>query len=268
MDALSDRGMLELIGFGQRAISDYSSSMSNTDENQAVPKLPTGEIIQRSLAQILEGITGIAGSQRSDWFLTLGHLLQRVRSGRFLSTFLDEWNKYVEKGRVEDGYMYTIQHQECLQEMLDFLDKDSPDEVRFTILKKILLTAAIEKISDRDSLLPQQYVRLCRSLSSGEAVLLLAVYQIAADGTSPEGHVSAADWLKQVAEVSGLRHIELVELHEQGLIEKRLLSPRLHSDRSGVDVGQHFRMTGLAVEVCRYVEAYDSMNPLADVASD
>jgi len=231
--------------------------MSNKDKTPAVPELPTGEIIQRTLAGILEGITGIAGSKRSDWSLSLGHLLQRVRSGRFLSTLSSEWNSYQKKGRVKDDYMHTIQHHECLQEMLDYLDQDSPDEVRFAILKNILLTAASEEISARSSLLPQQYMRLCRSLSSGEAILLLSVYQIAASDESAAEHTSASDWLKRVAKHSSLEHIELVELYEQGLIAKRLLTPRLYPDLSGITAGQNYRLTGLAVEVCRYVEVYE-----------
>lgn len=234
--------------------------MSNEGSDKLVPRLTTGEIIQRTIAQILEGVTGIAGSQRSEWFLSLGHLLQRARSGQFLSTLSDEWDKYREKGRVNDSYMFTNQHQECLQEMLDFLDTVGADEIRFTILKKILLTAATEEVSHRDSLLPQQYMRVCRSLSSGEAVLLLAVYGIISDGNAPTEHVGAAEWVKLVAERSALEHPELVELHEQGLIEKRLLTPRLYPDGSGVELGKYFRLTELAIGICRHTEAYDSEN--------
>ena len=64
------------------------------------------------------------------------------------------------------------------QYILRFLDKDSPDEVRFKILKQIFLVAASEEISDRDSFLPLQFMKIARSLTDGEVILLTTIWRI------------------------------------------------------------------------------------------
>jgi hypothetical protein len=219
-------------------------------------KPDTSDIIDQTIINLAEGITGIASSERAEWLRSVGYLLQRMRSGRFLETFRNEWNAYREKGQVKDDYLFTDQHQECLQELLDFLDQDTPDQVRFTILKNIFLTTASETISNRHSAIPQQYMKICRSLTSGEVLVLLAVSQLAKDGATLSPPTSANAWLNTVTHKSELIDSELVELHERGLIEKKLLTPRVHPDASGINLGSNFRLTGLAVNLCKFIESH------------
>ena len=101
----------------------------------------TSNIIVKTLTNLAEGLTGVATSSKSELILSVSHTFQRMRGGMFLSTFLEEWNRYREKGKVKDDYQFSEQHQVCLQELLEFLDKDSPDEVRFEVLQKIFLVA-------------------------------------------------------------------------------------------------------------------------------
>lgn len=139
--------------------------------------------------------------------------------------------------------------------MLDFLDKDSPDERRFSILKAIFLGAATETQSTRDSVLPQQYMSLCRTLSSGEVIVLQTTFAISETGYTSTN--SANDWLKVVAEKSGLNTSELVEIHEKKLIEKNLFTSRIHPDRSGVDASSWYRLTPLAIQMCKFIKEFD-----------
>lgn len=227
------------------------------EEKEITPVLSTSDIIDSTIIAVAEGITGIAASDKEQWFLSIGHLLQRIRSGRFLQTLKEEWEDYREQGRVEDDYLLTDQHQECLQELLDFLDQDSPDEIRFTVLMKIFLTSATESISDRNSVLPQQYMKVSRSLSSGEVLILFAAYEIVKNNKNIDSGMSASVWLADIAKVSGLKYPELVETYETDLIEKNLLTPRTYNDRSGVSVGEHFRLTSLAWDLCQFLEEYD-----------
>ena len=149
--------------------------------------------------------------------------------------------------------------------MLDFLDKDSPDELRFSVLKKIFLVAATETQSSRDSLLPQQFMRLCRALGAGEVVVLSATYQIAQNDVAAQKIATTKDttahkWLATIAENSGLKYPELVEIHERNLIEKNLLTNREVADRSGVSLGKHYRLTGLGYEICHFLEVYEGID--------
>ena len=215
----------------------------------------TSQLLHETAKSLVEGITGIAASSRTDLILSLSHIFQRARSGNFLNVLLKEWDKYREKGRVKDDYLNTEQHQECLQEMLDFLDRGNPDARRFSILKAIFLGAATESMSSRDSILPQQYMSLCKTLSSGEVIVLNATFALSERAITPPN--SATDWLDMIAKESGLGSQELVEIHERKLIEKNMLTDRTFADRSGVRNGSHLRLTPLAVAICMFIKAFD-----------
>ncbi|MFH0897258.1 MAG: hypothetical protein V1850_04340, partial [Candidatus Bathyarchaeota archaeon] len=131
------------------------------------------------------------------------------------------------------------------------------DEIRFKVIKKVFLVAATETVSDRNSLLPYQFLRLCRGMSSGEIIVLYTTYQILKSGKMPD--VSGANqWLDAIARKSGLIHASLVKIHEDELIKKQLISGRLHGDRSGLVDKTNFRLTTLGLVLCEYIDSYDS----------
>lgn len=231
-----------------------------TDIVPAKSNLDTSDLFSKTIINLTEGITGIAASERKDLYLSLGYIFQRFRSGKFLQTLKNEWDSLREKGRIKDGYMDTEQHQECLQEMLDFLDKDSPDESRFTLLKTIFLATATESISDRNSVLPQQYMKICRTLSSGEVLVLQSAFTIAKAGGWDSNDMIAQNWLNKIAEKSALQYPELIEVHERNLINKNLITSRTHSDNSGVRLGNHFRLSKLGYNICLFIESYEEKN--------
>ena len=103
--------------------------------------------------------------------------------------------RYRLAGKIKDEYQFSEQAQACLEEILDFLDNDSPDEIRFTVLKKVFMVAATETISDRDSLLPQQYMRLCRGLPSGEILILSTAYKMCKEGRHDYRSWNGRIWL-------------------------------------------------------------------------
>ena len=218
----------------------------------------TSKLLHTTFENVVAGISGVAASKREDFILSVGHVLQKTRSTQFLSTLMSEWDKFVNKGKIAEGHEETEQHVSCLQEILDFIDKDLPDEIRFTNLKKVFLMSATERYSTRDSVLPQQYMRICRSLTSGQTLVLNATYAIAVeDWWKKEKPNSAKTWLDIIAKNSGLIFPELVEVHEAGLIEKNLLTVREYSDRSGIYPGNHFRMTELGFQLCEFISKYD-----------
>lgn len=224
------------------------------EHNIAKFRRETQGVLDDTLTSLAEGITGLAGTDKKEFALSVGHLVQALRKGRFLSQFAEEWKRLCEKGRIKEDYESSEQHVACLQEMLEFLDKDVPDQVTFDFLKKIFFVAATDPDTDRESLLPHEYMRVCRRLSSGEVIVLATAFRV------PEtdfGRASVANgWWRMIADRSGLAHTGLVEIHEEELMKKRLLTPRVDSDRSGVVVGPHFRLTDLGYEICKYIAKY------------
>jgi hypothetical protein len=124
------------------------------------------------------------------------------------------------------------------------------------MLKAVFLGTATESISSRDSVLPQQYMGLCRTLSSGEALVLRATFALA-ERANIKPPTVASEWLEMIAKESGLESRELVEIHERKLIEKNLLIDRIFSDRSGIRNGAHLRLTPLSMAICKFIKAFD-----------
>ena len=101
-------------------------------------------------------------------------------------------------------------------------------------------------------------MKIARDLSGGEIVLLSTVWKIVQEGAfEANQHYGATKWLAEVTEASGLEHQELIEIYEQELMDKKLLTPRLHGDRSGVRVTPYFRLSSLGYKFCEYIQAYE-----------
>jgi hypothetical protein len=114
-------------------------------------------------------------------------------------------------------------------------------------------------ITKSSSVLPQQYIRVCRTLSSSEILILVAAYKKSRDKSWSPTEANAERWLREIAEESGLKHTELVDYYDQILVDKKLLSQRRHSDRSGIYPGDNCRLTNLAIEICKFIETYDDL---------
>ena len=224
------------------------------DEIIIPSKIPdTSDVIM----QTLEGLAGILSSDHKRHTRSIGYILQSFRGGKFLNAFKHEWEQFRKEGRIPDGYIDSDQHQECMQDLLDYLDEPGPDQKRFDILKKILLHAATEEKSSRDSSLPQQYMKIVKSLTSGEAIVLFSTYRLSNGASainSSRGLSEAHHWLSTVAQESGLKYPELVESHEKRLIDKHLLKERAPESKTRVRLGDKFRLTSLGFELCKFVE--------------
>ena len=135
----------------------------------------------RDTAQaVIEGATGLVSlvfpghKEQVDY---VGHALQRMRCKGFWEILFQEVEELRNRGRIADDYWSTDQGKDCLQEIVDCIEKDSPDQVRFDAVKKLFLVAATEEHSDRDSPLPLEFMRTCRSLSSAEILILSTAYR-------------------------------------------------------------------------------------------
>ena len=209
----------------------------------------TGKVIKETLTVLAEAVTGIAATDRKDLSLSVGQILQSLRKGQFLSKLSEEWDSYREKGRIKDDYLETEQHIACFQELLNFLDNDSPDDIRFEAMKKVFLVTAFETISDRNSPLPYECLKLCRSLSSGEIIVLGSIHAMQTSATVREtARKVGGNWLKRLAEISNLQHAELVELHRTELVKKGLLNATQPPSY----------LSGLGKEICHYILSYET----------
>ncbi len=232
-------------------------------KNNLVKFSDLGHNTSDTLNKIIEGLTGIAASEKQDWMLSLGYILQKVRAGQFLTGLLHEWKKYCEKGCIKEDYQGTNQHMTCMQELLDALEREITDEKRFELLKKILLVAAseLDGISNRDSLLPCLYMQIARRLSTGEILVLFTAFHITKnrDKEIPLHQIGQAEYQDMLAQESGLNSRSLVDLYEDSLIQKRLISHIKQHDGRDKRPDYYFRLTDLGYKFCEFVEHYEKI---------
>lgn len=215
----------------------------------------TAHVLGDTIQALAEGLTGLAASSRKDLVLSVGAIFQRMRSADFLSALLAEWNKYREAGRIKDDYLRTEQHKACLGELLEFLEQSIPDETRFKVVKQIVLVAAEEKLSTRNDVMPVQFMRIARDLSSAEVLILNACFKASQqDFWKGNDHYA---WHDYITQETGLAYKDLVETHTKVLEGKSLLLPPRFGDRSGIPLKPYFRLIELGYGLCNFINAYE-----------
>lgn len=126
--------------------------------------------------------------------------------------------------------------------------------MRFHILKHVFLTAAKEELSDRDDVIPQMLMGIVRDLMPGEVLVLSSAYKKRNDEDAIKRAQGAQGWLTEVVNGSPLKLAGIVEFYEQRLVEKYLLTGRVYADRSGIRLGEYFRLTDLGVRICEFLQ--------------
>lgn len=233
---------------------------SNDSKNMIIKS--TSDILEKTYVNLIKGIAGLATADKKDLIFSVSRVLQNIRATNLLGSLKKEWDHWQEKGKIKEDYTKTEQHLNCLHELLDFLDNDIPDELRFSTLKKILLVAASETISNRDEVLPHQFIKICKKLNSGEIIVLLTAYKLAKEHNFKYNqNMGARRWLDIIAQNSLLKYSALVELHEDNLITLKLIYDRINPDRSGIQMSNQLRLTDLGIDFCKYVEEYEIIKP-------
>ena len=226
-------------------------------------------LLDQTFNGLVAVLAGLASSDKKDWALSIGYILQRARGANFLSVLINEMRQYREKGEIKDDYFQTDQGVDCLQEILDFIDKDSPDDVRFKAMKSAFLNIASEKNSKRVNALPLQIMKICRSLSSVEFLILAASYKMLKSDDAKDDDHNASNlgrygnlgiWTKHVVEETGLRFPELIKEHEKQLANKNLISAAFDKNSGLFPRGEFYRLTSLGHHVCTFIGDYTPKN--------
>ncbi len=190
-------------------------------EEGIIPRSKYEDAAQYVKEEILRGaefITGIACSSQAEWARSVGYVVQGVVGGQVVSNLQKEIEYYSDKGRIKKDFVASSQGQRCFVELLRFLEQEIPDQDRIEILKRIYIVSATEEIHDRESPLPLQFMQVARSLSHGEIVVLFAAYRAQINTI-----VNSDARIDMILEKTGLKYRQLVHMHLQSLMVKRLM---------------------------------------------
>ena len=128
-------------------------------------------------------------------------------------------------------------------------------------MKTLYIKSVANSSSEKEQILSYQFMKLCKDLESGDLLILKAAYDITNGNLSQNfGQTTfglkdaiVQIWLGNISKQIGHDIKSLVEVHEDKLVNLKLLSPRTHSDRSGIEVTEYYRLTELGYKICRYI---------------
>ena len=231
-------------------ITEKNQTLMFRDPNLLKP------FLEEPIIKIAEFITGGLSMGSSDLIHMGGRLVQGAIKGHLLTQASREINKLVEEGKIKEDYAETKYGFKSLEELLSFIDSEAPDEDRFKAVKAMFF--ALNSVDVKDSgeeILRYQLFHICTKLSSSQLLTLRAAYEFKKQHTE---HSSADAWLRDVAKQIGHNSAGLVENDETTLEHEKLITGRIHNDRSGVR-GYNARLTDFGISLIEYILKYENL---------
>ena len=144
---------------------------------------------------------------------------------------------------------------------MKFIDEESPSEDRFTAMKTLFLRSVSDDISEEERILSHQFMQICKQLESSDLLIIKAAFDIKEgklknklESTKIDSNDrSAQGWLQNIAKQIGHGILSLIEVQEEKLINLKLISPRTHSDSSGILNISNYRLTDLGCKLCEFI---------------
>lgn len=203
--------------------------------------------------EILSGALGtiIPGS------LPLVRIVHAALKMNALKQIFVELEELRKKGAIDETFLKSDPAQACLADLLEAIDKTSPDPERLKAIKTAFLRVIQQGETGKSAAHAQEVLRMVYGLSAREIVVMATIHSMGSGG-----EVTAATWINDVANASGLMRSEIIEEIEHILTEKRLLFYRVmgtngegNHNRYGriQHWGQKNRFTQLGLEVCQYI---------------
>ena len=228
-----------------------NKELINLDNEKSVMKF-----LQQPTVKIAEVLTGILASDMKDYKLSAGQIVQASIKGRLLTQLGKELQKYKNKGEIKEDYFENDKNRMSFYELLKFIDEDVPDEERFKAMKSIFLVSISKDAKEEDEELAYEIMQICKKLSSGDLIILKAIYDMVQENKHNNGQRGAKDWLDIIAQQIGHSIPLLVEMHEEKLMKLKLISERIYSDKSAFEKTKYFRLTELGYKLCEFISKY------------
>ncbi|MCH6553109.1 MAG: hypothetical protein IH793_02965 [Acidobacteria bacterium] len=217
--------------------------------------------MDQPLPKIAEALTGALSLGRSDAILAGGRLVQAALKGKLMKQVGREIKHLVEKGRINEDYANTKFGFKSLAELLEFIDRELPDEDRLRAVKAMFLAVNSVDRKEGEEILCYQLLQISMKLSASQLLVLKTTYDLSNENTFGNARLlGAREWLSAVGQRIGHGLLALIEQDESPLIANGLISERTQPDRSGVD-SRNARLTDLGIKFCEYLVKYSGDEP-------
>jgi hypothetical protein len=188
-------------------------------------------------------------------------LLRAAQANDFLNQWRDEYARLSGAGRIKADYLETPQAKVLFADTLQALESETLDADQVRLLRKLFMAAATETATDRESLLPREYLALGTELSAGEIRILAITFAYvsewrAMDDTQKLDQIKSKRWRGIMKERTGLEHVALIQKYDRALIEKGLLAEDPPAETTHIK-HDRYRLTDLGIAFCKYLASAD-----------
>lgn len=250
--------------------SDPAKELEVKNENQGISK--AGEI-WNGLLHFCSGVSEdtYQAIQNGNMKPTLDTLTKFFRYERGMTLKDRLWRAVkdkIQQGEARDGYSESEQVQSCFVKVVEIIEEQAPEEVKFKTIQALFLTIMCEDCSFLEDRLPKSLLDIAEKLSENALIILFINYKLWKQRDKNSKRIDRLyTWADLIANESiafkDLRDIILH--HEKELVEYRLLfAPDVRPAINGILVSaETLRLTPLGVKFCEYVNS--SADPLENL---
>ncbi len=146
-----------------------------------------------------------------------------------------------------------------LIELLRLLDDPNLNESNVILIQKLILLSLSAKHKAVDEILSREYIKIAKSLSGSEIVVLQAALERLKLGKLKE-NVDIDDVYKELAKLSGLGFFELIIGNYLTLVDKRLFKNPWDKEKTRIsNTDSNYVFTELGLSFMNYLEEYKSI---------
>lgn len=226
--------------------------------------------LKEAPVQLAEVVTGILGSESTEWKMSAGRIIQSALKGNLLTCLGNELKKYKDKGEIKDDFLATDTNRMAFNEILKMIDgNDIPDETKFKAVKSIFVYGVSQDSNPEDEFLSYEFLKTVTSLSGTEILILKANYEIAnreylsdvermlTNNVAPH---SRQGWMNIVSTQMKLPGFNaFVGKYEENLERLGLISPKNYENQFSRDFihTNRFRLTEMGYKFCKFMTEYE-----------
>lgn len=248
---------------------DEGSYIIKPKDPSAIVRLQDPTVIQQLLEQpltvIAESLAGYFSVGNGFWAAAGTRLAQAALKGRVFQQFERELRYLRDKGKIPDDFPEKKLGYQSWVELLTILDEELPDEDRLKALKAMFYAVNKVGTTDAQKILAYQLFRISAKLTSGELLLLRAVFDAYGTGTFAKSErVTLSGWATDMSNRLGHGLSALVVKDQNALVEQGLISPRIDVATGAHQLQQqwvdmlHARITDLGIRFCENVKTYQT----------
>lgn len=220
-----------------------------TGDNQALE-----QFLDQPFTATAEALIGVFSTSKGALLGSGIRILHAALTGDRLKGLSREILELRKKGKINQWFEGRFEAQTWV-ELLMVIDGETPDEERLDALKAMFFAVNKINATDAEKMLGYQLFQIAKRLTSGELLVLKAVYELVKQGRWDSGTLGYRQWAEFITAKLGHNVISLVEHYDKALVDNYLLTPRLHADSSGVTQTSG-RLTDLGIRFCQNIENY------------